>query len=82
MNVVGTFFVTVIVGCSLFSLWYLILQIEKLKCYGNYLIESPFSLWYFRLQMRFLKCYETSLIFLKSQLQYSTEIEKRKKNRL
>ena len=45
-------------------------------------ILSPFSLWYLTLQMGFLKCYGTSLIVLKSQLQYSTEIEKRKENRL
>ena len=44
--------------------------------------KSLFSLWYLRLQIAFLKCYGISLIYLKSQLQYSTEIEKRKENRL
>jgi len=43
---------------------------------------SQFSLWYLVLQIEFLKCYENYLILLKSQLQYSTEIEKRKENRL
>ena len=32
--------------------------------------------------MIYLKCYGTCLIFHRSQLQYSTEIEKRKENRL
>ena len=41
---------------------------------------SPFSLWYLVLQIDFLKCYGTSLILLKNQLQYSTEMEKRKEN--
>ena len=36
---------------------------------------------YLRLQMRFLKRYGTYIILLKNQLQYSTEIEKRKENR-
>ena len=45
-------------------------------------IMSQFSLWYLLLQIKFLKCYGTYLILLKSQLQYSTEIEKRKENRL
>mgnify|MGYP001144756006 CR=1 FL=1 len=43
---------------------------------------SQFSLWYLVLQIEILKCYGTYLILLKSQLQYSTEIEKRKENRL